>query len=120
MELESVLHADEEDQASDIIKLLLMRGVDPNTRAWSDFNYLFGSHSFSTPLQNAVVHRRPARLNFLLSHSAGPNFAGWPNQRRPIEVAIGHQSPDLTNADTPDYAAAYVTLLHAARHTRPT
>lgn len=57
------LHLENGEDANQITKLLITRGVDPNTRALLDLLEISSPEKLPTPLQDAVNNGKRARMD---------------------------------------------------------
>lgn len=96
-ELENVLHLKNGDDAYQLTKLLITRGVDPNTRALLDLLEISGPQKLATPLQDAVNNHKRARIDLLLAHGADPNMVASADGLSPLEIALRQRSPDIVD-----------------------
>lgn len=107
IELENVLHLESGEDANQLTKLLITRGVDPNTRALLDLLEISSPEKLPTPLQDAVNNGKRARMDLLLAHGADPNMVTSADGLSPLEVALRQRSPDVVDALLRHGAAKY-------------
>ncbi|KAB2580536.1 Ankyrin repeat and SOCS box protein 15 [Lasiodiplodia theobromae] len=107
IELENVLHLENGDNARQLTKLLITRGVDPNTRALLDLLEVSSTTKLTTPLQDAVNNHKRARIDLLLAHGADPNMVASADGLSPLEVALRQRSPDVVDTLLRHGAAKY-------------
>ncbi|KAF9641192.1 putative beta-glucosidase protein [Lasiodiplodia theobromae] len=104
---ESCLHLENGDNARQLTKLLITRGVDPNTRALLDLLEVSSTKKLTTPLQDAVNNHKRVRIDLLLAHGADPNMVTSADGLSPLKVALRQRSPDVVDALLRHGAAKY-------------
>ncbi|KAF4544322.1 Nacht and ankyrin domain protein [Lasiodiplodia theobromae] len=104
---ESCLHLENGEDSHQLTKLLITRGVDPNTRALLDLLEISSTKKLATPLQDAVNNHKRARIDLLLAHGADPNMVASADGLNPLEVALRQRSPEVVDALLRHGAAKY-------------